>query len=75
MDVFSTELGIQLNFIKTSEFRGGGGLTPPRYATGSSNQLPHLVSKQQMFTTSRCVSKSADERVGCVPVLTQVVSY
>jgi hypothetical protein len=28
MDVFSTELGIRLNFVKTSEFRGGGGLTP-----------------------------------------------
>jgi hypothetical protein len=24
MDVFSTELGIQLSFVKTSKFRGGG---------------------------------------------------
>jgi hypothetical protein len=32
------ELGIWLSFVKTSEFRGGGGLTPkrpPRYATGT----------------------------------------
>jgi hypothetical protein len=27
--VFSTELGIRLSFIKTSEFPGGGGLNPP----------------------------------------------
>jgi hypothetical protein len=35
MDVFSTELGIRLSFVKTSEFRGGGGdpPNPPRYAT------------------------------------------
>jgi hypothetical protein len=38
MDVFSTELGIRLSFVKTSEFRGeGGGLNPqtppPRYVT------------------------------------------
>jgi hypothetical protein len=33
MDVFSTELGIQLSFVKTSEFRGGGLKPPPRYAT------------------------------------------
>jgi hypothetical protein len=34
-DVFSTELGIRLSFVKTSEFQGGGGLNapPPRYAT------------------------------------------
>jgi hypothetical protein len=33
--VFSTELGIRLSFVKTSEFRGGGlnPRTPPRYAT------------------------------------------
>jgi hypothetical protein len=29
MDVYSTELGIRLSFVKTSEFRGGGGLIPP----------------------------------------------
>jgi hypothetical protein len=40
MDVFSTELGIQLSFVKTSEFRGGGDgfepppTPPPQYATG-----------------------------------------
>jgi hypothetical protein len=28
MDVFSTELGIRLSFVKTSEFRGWGGWTP-----------------------------------------------
>jgi hypothetical protein len=34
MDVFSTELGIWLNFFKTSEFwGGGGGKPPPQYAT------------------------------------------
>jgi hypothetical protein len=39
MDVFSTEVGIRLNFAKNAEFRlgGWGGLTPQttaRYATG-----------------------------------------
>jgi hypothetical protein len=30
MDVFSTELGIRLSFVKTLEFQGElGGLTPP----------------------------------------------
>jgi hypothetical protein len=37
MDVYSTELGIWLSFDKTSEFRGEGGVEPPklplRYAT------------------------------------------
>jgi hypothetical protein len=35
MDVFSTELGIRLSFVKTSEFRGRGCFNPPppRYAT------------------------------------------
>jgi hypothetical protein len=40
-DVFSTELGIRLSFVKTSEFRGGGRgrfeplkPPPPRYANG-----------------------------------------
>jgi len=34
MDVFSTELGIWLSFVKTSEFRGGVNTThPPWYAT------------------------------------------
>ena len=39
MDVFSMEMGILLSFVKTSEFRGGGGLKTPkppsRYATDS----------------------------------------
>jgi hypothetical protein len=39
MDVFSTELGIRLSFVKTSEI-WGGGLNPPkpspRYATNNS---------------------------------------
>jgi hypothetical protein len=44
MDVFSTELGIWLNFVKTSEFRGDGGeLTPPpRYATAAGEPLTPL---------------------------------
>jgi hypothetical protein len=29
MDVFPTDLGIRFSFVKTSEFRGGGGLNPP----------------------------------------------
>jgi hypothetical protein len=28
MDIFSTELGIQLSFVKTLEFGGRGGLNP-----------------------------------------------
>jgi hypothetical protein len=44
MDVFSTELGIRLSFVKTSEFRGGG-FEPPqppplRYAT----EVLHICS-------------------------------
>ena len=38
---FSMELGIQLSFVKTSEFWGGGGLNtpnPPRYATAGSTK-------------------------------------
>jgi hypothetical protein len=30
-DVFSTELEIRLSFVKTSEFRGGGGLNTPNH--------------------------------------------
>jgi hypothetical protein len=33
MDVFSMELDFRLCFVKTSEFRGGGGFGPPQYAT------------------------------------------
>jgi hypothetical protein len=29
MNVFSTELGIQLSFVKTLEFRVGGGMFKP----------------------------------------------
>jgi hypothetical protein len=41
MDVFSTELGIWLTFVKTSEFQGGVGWTPqtthpPRYTTANN---------------------------------------
>jgi hypothetical protein len=45
MDVFSTELGIRLSFVKTSEF--GGGLSrpthPPRYDTVVSTSVDMLV--------------------------------
>jgi hypothetical protein len=36
MDVYTTELGIRLSCVKTSEFREGGvePPIPPRYATG-----------------------------------------
>jgi hypothetical protein len=39
---FSTELGIRLSFVKTSEFRGEGGLNPqpPWYATAVVMYLP-----------------------------------
>jgi hypothetical protein len=30
MDVFSTELGIQFSFVKTSEFRVGGRVEPTK---------------------------------------------
>jgi hypothetical protein len=42
MDVFSTELGIRLSFVKTSEFRGGGGglsTPPPWYATDARSLI------------------------------------
>jgi hypothetical protein len=34
MDVFSTELGIALTFVKTSEFRGEG-VEPPKLPLGT----------------------------------------
>jgi hypothetical protein len=34
-DVFSTELGIRLSFVKTSEFRGGGWFEPPKPPLGT----------------------------------------
>jgi hypothetical protein len=34
MDVFSTELGIRISFVKTSEFRGGG-VEPTRSPLGT----------------------------------------
>jgi hypothetical protein len=35
MDVFSTEQGIRLSFVKTSEFRGGGGWTAQTLPLGT----------------------------------------
>jgi hypothetical protein len=40
MDVFSTELGIPLSFVKTSEFQGWG--FEPRHATAFETVLPIL---------------------------------
>jgi hypothetical protein len=55
MDVFSTELGIQLSFVKTSEFRRGVFEPPsPRYATDSMNEVrinihtPYVVMRNGM---------------------------
>jgi hypothetical protein len=48
MDVYSTDLGIRLSFIKTSEFGGGGGTTTtPRYATGLGLRCPTDGSTKQ----------------------------
>jgi hypothetical protein len=32
---FSTELGIRLSFVKTSDFRGGGGVEHPNPSYGT----------------------------------------
>jgi hypothetical protein len=42
MDVSSTELEIRLSFIKTSEFRGGGGFELPKFPHGAP--LVHEVT-------------------------------
>jgi hypothetical protein len=44
MGVFSTELGIQLSFVKTSEFRWG--VKPPRYATDSK---PYIIGPKVQY--------------------------
>jgi hypothetical protein len=42
-DVYSTEMGIRLSFVKSLEFRGrGDGFEPPRYA--SDRRLSYLVA-------------------------------
>jgi hypothetical protein len=46
-DVFSTELGIRLSFVKTSEFRGGGGFEPPKNPLGTP--LYSKVLKSAVF--------------------------
>jgi hypothetical protein len=48
MDVFSTELGIRLSFVKTSEFRGGvwTHTNTPRYATAPT---PLITSKCELL--------------------------
>jgi hypothetical protein len=40
------ELGIRLRFVNISEFRGGG-LNPPRYATGTVNIYTQTVHRIQ----------------------------
>jgi hypothetical protein len=38
------ELGIRLSFVKTSEFRGGGGVwTSPRYAIASKQPIGYSM--------------------------------
>jgi hypothetical protein len=55
-DVFSTDLGIRLSFVNTSEFRGGVGFElpkpPPRYATAQTaircvSEVPYSGSKEE----------------------------
>jgi hypothetical protein len=50
MDVYSTELGIRLSFVKTSEFRGGGGLNPnpPRYATAGAHPASYTMGTRYL---------------------------
>jgi hypothetical protein len=45
VDVFSTELGIRFNFVKASEFGGGGEAEPrsPRYATVNVYIYPKIA--------------------------------
>jgi hypothetical protein len=45
MDVFSTELGILLKFVKTSEFRGGGEVEPEPSPTPHGTPLPETCSR------------------------------
>jgi hypothetical protein len=44
MDVYSTELGIRLSFVKTSKFRGGINPLPPRYATVAVEVWNHAAT-------------------------------
>jgi hypothetical protein len=59
MDVFSTELGIRLSFVKTLEFREGGGVDPHlvcHWCKGSKSELrdaeffPELTSFDYGYT-------------------------
>jgi hypothetical protein len=59
MDVFSTELGILLSFVKTSEFRGsgGGGLKAPphpRYGTGFVSITCNVTALRKAVTLQVC---------------------
>jgi hypothetical protein len=48
-DVFSTELGIRLSFVKTSEFRGGAFETPkpPPLGTPLHGNILHWTLHQK----------------------------
>jgi hypothetical protein len=45
VDVFSTELGIRLSFVKTSKFRGGGEPPPPPHPSARLCLQHHRMYK------------------------------
>jgi hypothetical protein len=51
MEVFATELGIWLRFVKTSEFREGGGDLNPPPSVRHCLVVSHFVWRNVRFTT------------------------
>jgi hypothetical protein len=76
MDVFSTEQGVRLSFVKISEFRGG--FEPPkppppsRYATGLHTTLYHGNLKYYVFRLCKTIiirlssSEVHEEEIVCI---------
>jgi hypothetical protein len=64
MDVFSTELGIRLSFVKTSEFRGGVNPAPQTTPLGTPLTLhPDVGAWLQTFPFSQTISYSLNLKV------------
>jgi hypothetical protein len=51
-DVFSTEQGIRLGFVKTSEVRGEGVATPPPVRHCRVGTAPFLVRVQKVLASN-----------------------
>jgi hypothetical protein len=61
-DVFSTELGIWLSFVKTSEFRGGGPPNPSLYTT-VRNDVKQRCTGQLVLNVHRYTKHPLTRRI------------